>query len=140
MTAIDRDAAPDHGAANVSGAGERKPTARADFAGTRPGPDTIFHFATPADWQRAQTTGAYAPDGWLHEGFVHCATQAQLEGVVERHQRGRGALLRLSIDAAALGTALRYDWSERSGDYFPHVYAAISLDAVRAVEPFIAPP
>ena len=140
MSAIDRDAAPEHGAATVSGADQRKPAARADFAGTHPGPDTIFHFATPADWQRAQASGAYAPDGWTREGFVHCATQAQLDGVIERHQRGRGALLRLSIDAAALGAALRYDWSERSGDYFPHVYAPIPLDAVRAVEPFAAPP
>ncbi|WP_081930604.1 DUF952 domain-containing protein [Lysobacter antibioticus] len=142
MTAIDRDAAPDDGAATVSGPGEHKPTPRADFAGAHPGPrpDTIFHFAAPADWHRAQATGAYAPDGWMREGFVHCATQAQLAGVIERHQRGRGALLVLSIDAAALGTTLRYDWSERSGDYFPHVYAPIPLDAVRAVEPFTAPP
>lgn len=138
MSANDRDAAPQHGTAKVSDATERTPAARAEFTG--PGPDTIFHFAAPADWQRAQATGAYAPEGWQREGFVHCATRAQLDGVIARHQRGRGALLRLSIDAAALGPALRYDWSERSADYFPHVYAAIPLDAVRAVERFTAPP
>ncbi|MGJ7904538.1 DUF952 domain-containing protein [Lysobacter sp. 1R34A] len=144
MSANDRDAAPERGAANVSGPAERKPSGPPDVAGTRSAPapslDTIFHFAAPADWQRAQATGAYAPEGWLREGFVHCATQEQLDGVIARHQRGRGALLRLSIDAAALGPALRYEWSERSGDFFPHVYAAIPLDAVRAVEPFTAPP
>lgn len=140
MSANDRDATPGHGAANVSGAGERTPAPRPEFIDARSGPDTIFHFAAPADWQRAQATGAYAPEGWQREGFVHCATRAQLDGVIARHQRGRGVLLRLSIDAAALGPALRYDWSERSADYFPHVYAAIPLDAVRAVEPFTAPP
>jgi uncharacterized protein (DUF952 family) len=102
-------------------------------------PDTVYHFADPADWAQAQTAGAYAPDALRHDGFLHCATQVQLAGVVERHQRGRGARVLLTLDAAVLGDALRYDWSERSGDHFPHVYGPIPLSAVRATEPFLAP-
>ncbi|MEI2453270.1 DUF952 domain-containing protein [Lysobacter firmicutimachus] len=107
------------------------------FAG--PAPALVYHFAAPADWAAAQARGEYAPESLAREGFLHCATQAQLAGVIERHQRGRGALLRLSLDAAALGAALRYDWSARSGDHYPHVYGPIPLHAVRAVEPFEAP-
>ena len=107
------------------------------FAG--PAPAIVYHFAAPADWAAAQARGEYAPASLAREGFLHCATQAQLAGVIERHQRGRGALLRLSLDAAALGAALRYDWSARSGDHYPHVYGPIPLHAVRAAEPFQAP-
>lgn len=103
-------------------------------------PATVYHFADPADWARAQTVGAYAPDALQRDGFLHCATQAQLAGVIERHQRGRGARVLLTLDAAALGDALRYDWSERSGDHFPHVYGPIALTAVRSAEAFLAPP
>lgn len=105
-----------------------------------PGPDTVYHFAAPQDWARAQATGEYAPPGLAREGFVHCATQAQLAGVIERHQRGRGALVLIALDAVALGDSLRYDWSERSGDHFPHVYGPIALSAVRSAEAFAAPP
>lgn len=103
-------------------------------------PGTVYHFADPADWMRAQAEGVYAPDALRRDGFLHCATQAQLDGVVERHQRGRGARVLLTLEAAALGDALRYDWSERSGDHFPHVYGPIPLSAVRSAEPFLAPP
>lgn len=102
-------------------------------------PHTVYHFADPADWARAQDTGAYRNPGLQREGFLHCATDAQLAGVIERHQRGRGALVLLHLDAFALGDALRYDLSPRSGEAYPHVYGPIPLTAVRAAEPFQAP-
>lgn len=102
--------------------------------------DTVYHFADPADWARAQDAGEYRNEGLQREGFLHCATAAQLTGVIERHQRGRGALLLLHLDALALGAALRYDLSPRSGEAYPHVYGPIPLTAVRAAVPFQAPP
>ena len=60
--------------------------------------------------------------------------------MIERHQRGHGALVLLQLDAATLGAALRYDLSPRSGEAYPHVYAPIPLRAVRAAEAFQAPP
>lgn len=102
-------------------------------------PDTVYHFADPDDWALAQPLGAYAPLALARDGFLHCATQAQLAGVIERHQRGRGELILLHVDAAALGDALRYDPSPRSGEAYPHMYGAIPLSAVRAAEPFLAP-
>lgn len=103
-------------------------------------PDTVYHFADPADWARAQGASEYRNDGLRREGFLHCATAAQLAGVIERHQRGRGARVLLELDAAALGEALRYELSPRSGEAYPHVYGPIPLAAVRAAEAFQAPP
>lgn len=101
--------------------------------------DAVYHFAAPEDWARAQDEGAYAPAALRRDGFLHCATAAQLPGVIERHQRGRGPLVLLQLDPTALGAALRYDPSPRSGEAYPHVYGPIALSAVRSAEPFQAP-
>lgn len=99
-------------------------------------PARIYHFADAMQWQAQQGGGHYAPADWQREGFIHCATPAQVPGVVARHLRGRTNLLRLTLAAAALGDALRYDWSDASQDWYPHVYAPIDVRAVCAVDEF----
>lgn len=99
-------------------------------------PARIHHFADAAQWHAQKDGGVYAPDGWQHEGFIHCATPAQVPGVVARHLRGRANLLVLTLDAARLGDALRYDWSAASADWYPHVYAPIDVRAVCDVAAF----
>jgi uncharacterized protein (DUF952 family) len=96
--------------------------------------DIIFHFATPSDWQAAQISGSYAPSNWQAEGFIHCATAQQIAGVIDRHLKGRGAFIKLSLNAKSLKPNLRYDWSDISNDYYPHVYAQIAMASVLAVE------
>lgn len=90
----------------------------------------IFHFADPAEWKAAQASGHYAPAGLEREGFIHLATEAQLAGVVERHLRGRGPRVRLSLDPHRCGPALLWEWSDASADVYPHLTSAIPLDAV----------
>lgn len=99
-------------------------------------PAQLYHFADRGQWLEQQASGHYGPAGWQAEGFVHCATRAQLPGVVTRHLRDRTDLLLLTLAAAALGASLRYDWSDASSDWYPHVYAAIPVAAVLAVHPF----
>jgi uncharacterized protein (DUF952 family) len=96
----------------------------------------IFHFADPVAWQRAQTTGRYAPDGFAVEGFIHAATAEQIAGVVDRHLRGHGPRVQLTIECAALGDILQWEWSNASGDLYPHLFGPIPLNAVVASEPF----
>jgi len=99
-------------------------------------PARIHHFADAAQWQAQQGGGRYAPPGWEREGFIHCATPAQVPGVVARHLRGRKGLLIVTLDAATLGDALRYEWSAASADWYPHLFAPIDVRAVVAVEDF----
>jgi uncharacterized protein (DUF952 family) len=94
----------------------------------------IFHFAKPDDWQRAQLSGSYGPNNWQAEGFIHCATAAQISGVIDRHLKGRGSFVKLTLNAESLKPDLRYDWSDVSQDDYPHVYAEIALNSVLAVE------
>jgi uncharacterized protein (DUF952 family) len=98
--------------------------------------DALFHFADPADWAAAAPRGEYAPAAFADEGFIHAATEAQVPGVVERHLRGRGPRVRLTLDAEALRPLLVFEWSQASNDLYPHVFGPIPLTAVVAAEPF----
>lgn len=96
----------------------------------------MFHFATVADWEAAQARGHYLPARFADEGFIHCATEAQLAGVIERHLRGGGPRVRLRLDPQAVREILKWEWSTSSHDLYPHLFAAIPLQAVVAAEPF----
>jgi uncharacterized protein (DUF952 family) len=96
----------------------------------------IYHFAAPQDWAEAQRHGHYAPAGLAAEGYIHAATDAQLDGVIERHLRGRGPRVRLTLDAEVLRPVLVFEWSDASGDLYPHLFGPIPLAAVVAAEPF----
>jgi uncharacterized protein (DUF952 family) len=99
-------------------------------------PSILFHFAARRDWADAQTGEHYRAPSLAREGFIHCATRAQIPGVIQRHLRGRTDLVRLTLDASRLNPWLRYEWSEASGDEYPHVYGPIPMAAVIAVELF----
>lgn len=90
----------------------------------------IFHFADPAEWRAAQGEGRYAPASLASEGFIHLATEAQLPGVIERHLRGHGRRVRLTLDPQRCGAELLWEWVDSSGDVYPHITAPIPLDAV----------
>lgn len=96
----------------------------------------IYHFARADAWQAAQATGRYRPAEFDRDGFIHCATAAQIAGVVQRHLRGGGPRLKLTLDVDALGEALVYEWSDASNDLYPHLFGALPLNAVVAVEAF----
>ena len=95
--------------------------------------EAVFHLTDPAHWTEAQTTGEIVPPGFSAEGFVHCSTQGQLVGTIERHFAGTDELVLLELDQAALGAALRWEES-RPGEVYPHVYRPLVLaDVVRAI-------
>ncbi len=99
----------------------------------RYGDAMLLHAATRADWD-ARTDDHYAPEGLASEGFVHCATAAQLPGVLERHYRGRDDLVLLHLDAGALTCDLVWEDTSGRGEAFPHVYGPIPVAAVASLE------
>ena len=118
------------------------PATEAAAAATLPAVDAIgfagplFHFARPDDWARAQRSGEYAPADYAREGFIHCATGEQVDGVIKRHLRGGGPRIRLRLDTEALRTHLQFEWSAASQDLYPHLFAPIPLAAVLEAQPF----
>ncbi len=95
----------------------------------------IFHLATPEQWATAQQTGSVAPASLATEGFVHCSTDAQLPGTIERHFGGADELLILRLHEAGLADDLRWEES-RPGETYPHLYRAIAVGEVAEAIPW----
>ena len=94
----------------------------------------IIYKICPRDlWQQAEALGRFtgAPID-RSDGYIHFSTAAQVAETAARHFAGVPDLVLVSVEAEALGADLRYEPS-RGGDLFPHLYADLPLEAVRAV-------
>lgn len=91
---------------------------------------TIYKIVPESLWRAARQEGAFegaAID--IEDGYIHFSTAAQVRETAARHFAGKGDLLLIAVDGAALGAALRYEPS-RGGDLFPHLYAILPMEAV----------
>lgn len=70
----------------------------------------------------------------LADGYIHMSTAAQLDETVAKHFAGRDDLHIVAVDLSVLGEALAWEAS-RGGALFPHLYGALTLDAVIAYGP-----
>lgn len=90
----------------------------------------IYHLCRHAEWQAAQTAGAYHGSSQDEaDGFIHFSTAAQIEESAMKHRAGQRGLVLLAIDPATLGDALKWEAS-RGGALFPHLYGPLPLCAV----------
>lgn len=81
-------------------------------------------------WQAARQAGVFrgaAID--LADGYIHFSTGPQAVATARLHFSGVAGLLLVAVDAARLGSALRYEPS-RGGDLFPHLYGDVPMEAV----------
>ncbi|MFM2043398.1 MAG: hypothetical protein RLY86_1974 [Pseudomonadota bacterium] len=100
-----------------------------------PHPPTIFHMCRAEEWADAQATGAYPGSSQDRaDGFIHFSTAAQLPVSAAKHRAGQTGLLLLTVDAASLGPALRWEPS-RGGQLFPHLYGPLPVIAALRVDP-----
>lgn len=95
----------------------------------------IFKIAPQALWAAAQAAGRFdgAPVD-AADGYIHFSTAAQVVETAGKHFAGQDDLLLVAVDAALLGTGLRWEPS-RGGALFPHLYGPLPLTAVRWVKP-----
>ncbi len=109
---------------------------RARVSGKAHGMDAIIYKIVPRPlWVEAETAGAFAGSPVdARDGYIHFSTAAQVRETAAKHFAGQADLLLLSVDAAALGSALRWEPS-RGGALFPHLYDPMPLSAVRSIEP-----
>ncbi len=98
--------------------------------------DPIIHHMCRADeWDAARAAGSYPGSSQdARDGFIHFSTAAQIEESAAKHRAGQDGLVLLTVDAARLGEALKWEAS-RGGQLFPHLYAALPVAAVLRVDP-----
>jgi uncharacterized protein (DUF952 family) len=95
----------------------------------------IYKICPKTLWHGAEQAGVFAGAPVDRaDGYIHFSTAAQAAETAVRHFAGQDDLVLVAIDAAALGSALRYEPS-RGGQLFPHLYGTLPLSAVRWVKP-----
>jgi uncharacterized protein (DUF952 family) len=96
---------------------------------------TIYKICSAQLWREAQRAGRFrgAPLD-LRDGFIHFSSAAQVAETAARHFSGATDQVLVAVDGASLGEALKWEPS-RGGDLFPHLYAALGLDAVMWIKP-----
>ena len=70
----------------------------------------------------------------LADGYIHLSAGPQAQETARKYFSGRGDLVLLTVEADALGEALKWEPS-RGGDLFPHLYAALDVGQVLAARP-----
>lgn len=96
---------------------------------------TIYKICQKAPWRAAEQTGIYrGSDADARDGFIHFSTDRQLAGTAGKYFAGQSDLLIVAVDADALGSALKWERS-RGGELFPHLYAALPVEAVSWTQP-----
>jgi uncharacterized protein (DUF952 family) len=94
----------------------------------------IFKIVPRAEWMAA--TGDY--EGSAHDradGFLHFSTASQLATTLRLYYAGQDDLMLVAVDAEACGPALKWEFSESRGEDFPHLYSALSCDAMKWARP-----
>ncbi|MCL7997759.1 DUF952 domain-containing protein [Brucella sp. 21LCYQ03] len=96
---------------------------------------TIYKIAPRDLWAQAEEAGNFtgAPVD-IADGYIHFSTHEQVRETAAKHFAGQADLLLVSVDATALGDALKYEVS-RGGALFPHLYDVLPVSAVIKVEP-----
>jgi uncharacterized protein (DUF952 family) len=104
----------------------------------------IVHVAGLDDWTAGQAAGRYDVSSrgrtLAEEGFIHCSTGRQVEGVLARYYADLDPadlrLLVIDIDTLEqAGSPVRWDHVPSSPAPFPHIYGPIVPSAVVAVLP-----
>jgi len=102
---------------------------------TNLGMTTIYKILSAALWREAERAGKFlGSEVDLKDGFIHFSTAAQVVETAAKHFAGQADLLLVSVDADALGPALKWEPS-RGGALFPHLYGPLAVTTVTKVEP-----
>jgi uncharacterized protein (DUF952 family) len=90
----------------------------------------IYHVTSQKEWEQAKLEGEYKPTAFEAEGFIHCSTEKQVAGVLERFYKGKTGLVKLKIEKAKLQRPLLFELAKDIDELFPHIYGALNIDSV----------
>ena len=92
--------------------------------------DYIYHVTSLQQWADALEKGHYDSDTLATEGFIHCSTEPQVAGVLERYFNGRTDLVKLKIEKSKIQRPLIFELAGSINEVFPHIHGALNHDAV----------
>jgi uncharacterized protein (DUF952 family) len=96
----------------------------------------LDHITDEHSWIGALSAGAYTPETYQTEGFIHCSTAAQVLAVAQRFYAVRSDLVLLMIDADLVAPEIVFENLEGGTEQFPHIYGRLNIEAVVKVTAF----
>jgi len=94
----------------------------------------IYHIVIPEIWEEVKEMEFYEAESLRTEGFTHCSSAKQLDGVLERYYASSKRVIILEIETEKLTSKLVNEPST-NGEIYPHIYGRINSDSiVNAVE------
>jgi uncharacterized protein (DUF952 family) len=97
--------------------------------------ETIYHITTAREWEASLPVGQYAAASLGTEGFIHFSGKEQVLATANRYYKGQKGMVLLQVETNRLAVPLKYEKAP-SGEFFPHLYGFLNLDAVQKVYPF----
>ena len=110
---------------------ERNALADEIRSGWKARPQRLVHIAPRDQWQQSRAT-AYVPDEFESDGFVHLSALHQVLIPANRFYRDRSDLVAVVLDSRILGDSVVWEAGTDTVERFPHLYGAITPDAVIA--------
>jgi len=100
------------------------------------GKQMIYHMLPRAAWEAQPADQPYRGDTLATEGFIHCTGDPELLVRVANHfyRDQPDDFVILCIDETRVQSEVK--WEAADGEFFPHIYGPLNLDAVTGVEPF----
>lgn len=96
-------------------------------------PTVAYKILTGKEMAELESTQRFAGSAQdRSDGYIHLSTAEQLTATVDRHFAGQTSLFIVAVDLKAGGDALKWEWSERRRQDFPHLYAPLKWDMVIA--------
>ena len=96
---------------------------------------TLYKICSVTLWKEAERAGIFSgSEADRRDNFIHFSTAGQVVETAAKHFSGQPDLLLISVDAAGLGDALKWEPS-RGGALFPHLYAPLDPAAALWARP-----
>jgi uncharacterized protein (DUF952 family) len=94
----------------------------------------IFHITTEALFEKALLTDEYRHPSLQTEGFIHCSTKGQLQGVAQRFFQQVDELFILHLVEGRLPKGvLKWEGANDAEGLFPHIYGPIDVLVIEDV-------
>ncbi len=94
----------------------------------------IFHITTIEVWQQFANENYFETASLKTEGFIHTSTSAQLEATAQRYYAAEKEILILHLDANAMKSKIKFEFSNSVNDYFPHIFGVIEKENILQID------
>lgn len=92
----------------------------------------IYVITNKKDWAQSKVRGIFVTPSLYEEGFIHASTRDQLIPVLNTYYKGAKKLVVLGMYSNELSSHVEFEYVERWGQSFPHIFGPIKVNEVYA--------